>query len=81
MTCKDCAFVADEEHNLPRCSYPCLCCRDNTLFNLALKDCYSYYYYGRIPKNTSIVGIPNDGVIVKAEDVENVIKYLQEVAE
>lgn len=31
--------------------------------------------------NNKIVGIPNDGVIVKAEDVENVIKYLQEVAE
>lgn len=30
--------------------------------------------------NNKIVGIPNDGVIVKAEDVENVIKYLQEVA-
>lgn len=54
MTCKDCAFVFDEEHNLPRCSYPCLCCRDNTLFNKALKDCYSYYYYGRIPENISI---------------------------
>lgn len=54
ITCRDCAFVFDEEHNLPRCSYPCLCCRDNTLFNLALKDYYSYYYYGRIPKNISI---------------------------
>ena len=53
-TCKDCAFVFDKEHNLPRCSFPCLCCRDNTLFNLVLKDCYSYYYYGRIPENISI---------------------------
>lgn len=31
--------------------------------------------------NNKIVGIPNDGVIIKAEDVKNVIKYLQEVAE
>lgn len=52
-TCRDCAFVFDKEHNLPKCSYPCLCCRDNSLFNLALNDCYSYYYYGYIPKNTS----------------------------
>lgn len=31
--------------------------------------------------NNKIVGIPNDGVIIKAEDAERVIKYLQEVAE
>lgn len=31
--------------------------------------------------NNKIVGIPNDGVIIKAENVENVIKYLQEVVE
>lgn len=31
--------------------------------------------------NNKIVGIPNDGVIIKTDDVESVIKYLQEVAE
>ena len=31
--------------------------------------------------NHKIIGIPNDGIIIKAEDVESVIKYLQEVAE
>lgn len=31
--------------------------------------------------NNKIIGIPNDGVTMKTEDVENVIKYLQEVAE
>lgn len=31
--------------------------------------------------NNKIVGIPNDGVNIKTDDVENVIKYLQEVAE
>lgn len=31
--------------------------------------------------NNKIVGIPNDGVIIKTDDVENVIKYLQEVTE
>ena len=31
--------------------------------------------------NNKIVGIPNDGVSIKTEDAESVIKYLQEVAE
>lgn len=31
--------------------------------------------------NNKIVGIPNDGVIIKTDDVERVIKYLQGVAE
>ena len=31
--------------------------------------------------NNKIIGIPNDGVIIKTEDAESVIKYLQEVAE
>lgn len=31
--------------------------------------------------NNKIVGIPNDGVIIKTEVAEKVIKYLQEVAE
>lgn len=31
--------------------------------------------------NNKIVCIPNDGVIIKTEDAEKVIKYLQEVAE
>lgn len=54
MTCKDCAFVMNKEHNLPRGSYPCLTCRDNALFNRALKDCPSYFCSGKIPKNMSI---------------------------
>lgn len=31
--------------------------------------------------NNKIIGIPNDGVTIKTEDTEKVIKYLQEVAE
>lgn len=31
--------------------------------------------------NNKIVGIPNDGVAIKTENAEKVIKYLQEVAE
>lgn len=31
--------------------------------------------------NNKIVGIPDDGMTIKTEDVERVIKYLQEVAE
>lgn len=31
--------------------------------------------------NNKIIGIPNDGVIIKTEDAESVIKYLQEVTE
>lgn len=31
--------------------------------------------------NNKIVCIPNDGVTIKTEDIESVIKYLQEVAE
>lgn len=30
--------------------------------------------------NNKIVGIPNDGVTIKTEDAESVIKYLQGVA-
>ena len=51
--CYTCTFALSRCRGVPSASYPCLNCRNNPIFPLALKDCPNYYTDEEIPFNES----------------------------